>query len=136
KRRRKAMADPIEGKLIWQGEGKNRKRLLSWKNKAGEMTLPNRFPENQLAAELRDDQESAIDVHLELENGQPRRIRPIGQAWQEAAPIIQAAPRDQRDNRPREDRPRQHNNRARREEMPNVELRREFHNPYNFIPAP
>lgn len=138
------MADTIKGKLIWQGEGKSRKRLLSWTNKQGAMTIPNRFPDSQLAAGLRDDQESEIEVDLELDNGQPRRIRRAGQPWQAPAPAAapagnpeRPAPPDRRGNRGRGNRPSTRNDESRRENMPNERptLSPEFHNPYNFVPA-
>lgn len=135
------MAEPIEGILVWQGEGKNRKRLLRWKNKVGEMAMPNRFSDDQLAAELRDNQAVSIDVHLELENGQPRRIRPVGAEWSSPSSLVQAAPvrtiehNTPLDRQQRNDRyPRPANNQPRQFEMRNVTG--DFHNPYNFVPAP
>jgi CRISPR-associated protein (TIGR03986 family) len=131
------MAEPIEGILVWQGEGKNRKRLLRWRNKVGEMAMPNRFSDDQLTAELRNSQEDAIDVHLELENGQPRRIRPVGAGWSAPAPPVQTAPvrnlQQSQDRQQRNDAyPRQANYQTRQ-----VEMRPgDFHNPYNFVPAP
>jgi CRISPR-associated protein (TIGR03986 family) len=68
------------------------------------------------------------EVEFELEGGQPKRIRPAGAEFATvgAAPRNVVAPRrHQRNERP----PRQTMDRA-----PNLPL--DFHNPYNFVPAP
>jgi CRISPR-associated protein (TIGR03986 family) len=98
----------VKGKLMWQGEGKSRRRRIVWQTKKGGMTIPSLFSPAELDPALRDLTENEIEVELELEGGQPRRIRPAGLQW--------AVPSTTTQNKERE-------------------LPREFHNPYNFIPA-
>jgi CRISPR-associated protein (TIGR03986 family) len=102
------MAETVKGKLMWQGEGKSRRRRIVWQTKKGGMTIPTLFSPAELDPALRDLTENEIEVELELEGGQPRRIRPAGKEW--------AVPSTTTQNKERE-------------------LPREFHNPYNFIPA-
>lgn len=107
------MGDVIKGRLVWQGEGKDRKRTIRWTTRKGTLSKPNRIPDGQLAASLHDATEDEIEVDLELEGGQPRRIRPVGEPWtgpgQEAANQTGGGPAG--------------------------EQLGYFHNPYNFIPA-
>ena len=66
---------------MWQGEGKSRKRVIAWQTKKGGMTIPSIFSPAELDPALRDLTENEIEIELELEGGQPRRIRPSGQEW-------------------------------------------------------
>ncbi len=123
------MAEPIPGKLVWRGQGRDRKRLVMWQTRKGGLTPPSTFPEHELASALRDQQDDT-DVELELEKGRPCRIRPVGQAWT-APPAATPAP-VREPSRPVAGpalRPM-----ASRSVAPSV-MATDFHNPYNFIPA-
>lgn len=120
------MAETIPGKLVWRGQGKDRKRLVMWQARKGGMTPGSPVPEGELAPSLRTLQDDT-DVELELDKGRPCRIRPVGQAWTGAAASAASAP-------------------TRLQERPSAGLQTsrpavrsslatDFHNPYNFIPA-
>jgi len=117
------MANTIEGKLVWQGQGKDRKRRVVWRARKGGMTIPTPFPEAELAAELRSREEDEIDIELELDKGRPCRIRLQGQAWQ--VPAASAKPPPVGRPRPAPE----------RRGSPPVTYTPAFHNPYNFVPA-
>ncbi len=133
------MADPIRGKLVWQGTGNKRVRRVVYPTKRG-MSQPTPFDAEQLAVALRGNAEDEVAVDLELQGGKPVRIRPVGQ------PFIAAVARPQqsssgakpeaRGGRPEQGRgqpgPRgQGQGQQRRSQLPPA-----FHNPYNFLPAP
>ncbi|MBN9119965.1 MAG: TIGR03986 family CRISPR-associated RAMP protein [Planctomycetes bacterium] len=78
-----------EGVLVWQGEGKKRKRVLQ----APTNKLPYQLNNpKEIVAELSASTAEAIEVDFELEKGQPVRIRPRGEPWPTAA-LAGAAPR-------------------------------------------
>ena len=105
------MAEVFEGVLSLKGEGKDRRRFLSYTSKKGkpmnELVNP-----DKLASSLRESQEAEIQVSFELDpSGRPFRIRALGKPWTESAIPV----------------------RTRTEESV---MKPEFHNPYNFVPAP
>lgn len=144
------MAELTTGKLIWRGEGKDRKRLLSWQTKKGGMSIANRFPEDQLASDLRNSQQNEIEVVLELESGQPRRIRSVGKDWTEHTPSGAQSQRKELDSSMKAGKDLAKAQSGVHVGSPNVLSREgtgrpeqplarrsqsQFHNPYNFVPA-
>ncbi|MEP7341947.1 MAG: TIGR03986 family CRISPR-associated RAMP protein [Acidobacteriota bacterium] len=140
------MADLQNGKLIFKGEGKNRKRHLVFTTKKGG-TWDQPINPGLLADSLRSNQEAEVEVQFELDaSGRPIRIRPIGGEWKATAPPT--APHlssgTTRGSQPRhEDRRDARGGEQRGERRPQFQaerhsqnLTRDFHNPYNFIPAP
>lgn len=118
------MGEVIKGKLIFQGQGKDRRRRLIWQTKKDKMSIPNRFSEDQLSSDLASDPEKEIDVELELENGLPRRIRRMGKAWSPPGAPAQSTHSQQTVE-----------NHGNSQGLANNNQPYSFHNPYNFIPA-
>src|ERR1051326_8160450 len=113
------MAEVFTGKLIAKDDKKGRRWFLAYTSKKGaamnEPISPDKF-----ARSLRDSKESEIEVGFELnDSGRPFRICPAGEDWQEPAPA-----RNQPDNQ------------LGMNNMLDQAIKREFHNPYNFVPAP
>ncbi len=140
------MADTLKGKLIFRGEGKERKRYLVFTTRKGK-TWDNPIGPDRLAPDLRDSAEAEIPVELETDpqSGQPLRVRREGQAWIESARPAQKAPaRSAAGTRAGKKMPgKSGNNRrkSREQDRNNVQsdsqsMTPDFHNPYNFIPAP
>jgi len=67
------VADPIRGKLVWQGTGDKRVRRVVYPTKKG-ISQPTPFDAEQLAAALRGNAEDEVEVDLELQGGKPVRI--------------------------------------------------------------
>jgi CRISPR-associated protein (TIGR03986 family) len=140
------MSDTLQGKLIFKGEGKDRRRHLVFTTRKGK-TWDNPIGLDKLAPDLRSSTEAEIEVALETDpkSGQPYRVRREGQDWVEAGPTPQKAPRQSVSgigetknmtgrgsyNKPQPGRP------VHQKTPDNsAVLERAFHNPYNFIPAP
>jgi CRISPR-associated protein (TIGR03986 family) len=105
------MAQVLKGTLYFKGTGKNRKRALKFttpKNK----TWNNEINLNKLSDDLRKSEDEVIEVELILESGQPTQV------WREGAQRPEEKPEREPENNPEDD------------------MKREFHNPYNFVPAP
>lgn len=64
------------GTLIWQGEGKKRKRVLD----AGK-PLPYQLKADSLRSDLSNVSDDKVAVDYVLEKGQPIKIRPRGEPW-------------------------------------------------------
>jgi CRISPR-associated protein (TIGR03986 family) len=134
------MTEVFEGTLTFKGEGKDRRRFLSYTSKKGK-PMSELVNPDKLAPSLRENQETEIQVSFELEpSGRPFRIRAAGEEWKEVPRpdfIRQARPNeaDRRYDRGRDDY--QYGGRrdyqSGRSESPR--LRGDFHNPYNFVPA-
>jgi CRISPR-associated protein (TIGR03986 family) len=136
------VADPLRGKLVWQGTGDKRVRRIIYPTRKG-ISQPTPFDLEQLAASLRGRTEEESEVDLELQGGKPVRIRPVGEPFVAAAP----APR-QPSQGGREERSQGGGQRGReRDRRPGFQPQRQsterrqelqpaFHNPYNFVPAP
>jgi CRISPR/Cas system CSM-associated protein Csm3 (group 7 of RAMP superfamily) len=131
------MADPIRGKLVWQGTGDKRIRRVVYPTKKG-MSIPTPFDPDQLAASLQNRGEDEIEVDLEVVSGKPVRIRPVGEAFAAVRPQSpaggqrreqQGTRRAQGGGRPE---PQGQRQRADQKRPPDPA----FHNPYNFVPAP
>ncbi len=109
------MADVLKGKLVvisTKNKSDNGLRV-TFPTKKGGMSNPTLIPKDQLHPELIKKavaELNQLDIELELEGGQPRRIRAVGATWSE--PL--AAQNDTEQEGEMGD----------------------FHNPYNFIPAP
>lgn len=101
------MADPVRGKLVWQVSRGERVRRIIFPTKKG-MSIPTPFHPEQLAASLSNRTDDEIEVDLEVVNGRPVRIRPVGEPFPTSQQPEQQWQRDRGD----------------------------FHNPYNFVPAP
>jgi CRISPR-associated protein (TIGR03986 family) len=122
------VADPVRGKLVWQGSGDKRVRRVIFPTKKG-MSIPTPFDPEQLAVSLRKRTEDEVEVDLEVVGGKPVRIRPVGEPFA-AAPIQPPArPAQQRVHQGH----RPQGQQERQEQRPTV--RGAFHNPYNFVPA-
>ena len=109
------MADVLRGKLIiisTKSKGDNGLRV-TFPTKKGGMSNPTLIPKDQLHSELVEKaiaELNQLDIDLELEGGQPRRIRSVVANWVEPLAV--------------------QNDVEQEGEMG------DFHNPYNFIPAP
>src|SRR5438105_11597145 len=140
------MADTLKGKLIFKGQGKERKPHLVFTTRKGK-TWDNPVGLDRLAPDLRNstDAEIAVELETDPQNGQPHRIRREGQAWAESAPTAQKAPAQstagtgggknmsgkggynkQQSWKQAQGHP--------QSSSPN--RKPDFHNPYNFIPSP
>lgn len=142
------MSDLLTGKLIYKGEGKSRKRHLVFTTKKGK-AWDQRISPDLLAASLRASTDAEVEVAFETDpSGRPFRIRPVGEEWNEPAPTAGAsrsrpdrAPGraggryDQRDVRRGERRYDQSGEAGKQRER-QARAPGDFHNPYNFIPAP
>lgn len=82
------MPDPVSGILTWR----DRRALVAFPTRRG-MSNPVPVPPGHLADELGTPQAEPREVELDLEGGQPRRVRPIGSAWRDAAASPQPATR-------------------------------------------
>lgn len=133
------MADPIRGKLVWQGTASNRVRRVVYPTRKG-TSPPTPFDAEQLSASLRGNTQDEVEVDLELKGGKPIRIRAAGEEFV-AATARPQPPAGQR-REPHGDRPRQGSGGRpgpRDQERPQESrqsLPPAFHNPYNFVPAP
>lgn len=147
------MAEVLKGRLV----------VISTKNKSDSglrITYPTKkgtsqptlFPLDQLHPDLRAKQPAelnGIEVDLELEGGQPRRIRPVDAKWSNpsiANPAISKPTQSNsgnqtnfssRSNNNRQDRFSKSRNQERAANQRSIpaNLPGEFHNPYNFVPA-
>jgi CRISPR-associated protein (TIGR03986 family) len=130
------MAELMQGKLIFKGEGKNRKRCLVFTTKKGG-TWDNPINPDLLSGSLRANTEPEVHVCFEIgASGRPYRIRLIGEEWVDTtipAPASGLTRREERGNNPSS----QHRgDRWSSERRAAPILSGDFHNPYNFIPAP
>jgi len=111
------MAETLKGTLYFKGTGKNRQRALKFltpKNK----TWNNEINVNKLADELRMSEEDNIEVELSFESGQPTQVWRAGAARPELTKKATPESAGEQD--------------ANRGDA----MKREFHNPYNFVPTP
>ena len=123
------------GKLVVNAKNQIRVRFTNAKNVEVEMAVP----DAELAASLRavpPKELNGRDVELDVEKGQPRKVRPVGEAF--AAPRSQPPAGGQR-------REEQGGRRPQGERRPQPQGQRQpinqgpkpaFHNPYNFVPTP
>lgn len=104
------MSDFKHGKLIWQDTKRGRVRRVTFDTRKGE-SPPTPFTDDDLAESLRGDPADSVEVDLELESGQPVRIRPRGELWADPEPQSARPPATSRSDGGR------------------------FRNPFNFVPA-
>lgn len=134
------MADELDGKLHFKGEGKNRKRFLSFTTTKGKpMEIP--INPNLFSPSLRASEEAEIAVKLQVgADGRPTKIYIEGETWKEETPSPvsrhQVAANNSQPNR-NDWRGHRRNREDTREERNVVSpvLPGKFYNPYNFIPA-
>jgi CRISPR-associated protein (TIGR03986 family) len=134
------MAEIFEGTLTFKGEGKDRRRFLSYISKKGKPMSEMMNPD-KLASSLRENQETEIPVSFELEpSGRPYRLRAAGEEWKEA-PRPAAIPQTRRsEGGGRYDRGSDDRKYGGQRDYPSARSDRprlpgDFHNPYNFVPA-
>lgn len=128
------MADPVRGKLVWQGSGDKRVRRVIFPTKKG-MSIPTPFDLEQLAASLRNRTEDEIEVDLEVVSGKPVRIRPVGESFAASpAPQPVRSSQQQRGSQQRGQQGRAVQG-QRQSQQHRPAVRGAFHNPYNFVPA-
>lgn len=128
------MADPVRGKLVWQGSGNKRVRRVVFPTKKG-MSIPTPFDPEQLSASLRNRTEDEIEVDLEVVSGKPVRIRPVGEPFAAApAPQPVRSSQQQRGSQQRGQQGRAPQGHRQPQQRPPA-IRGAFHNPYNFVPA-
>jgi len=128
-----------EGTLILVGKKKNLQ--VEFTNLKGNL-VKLAVPLLQLSVELSEKRQKNIDqlqgvaVELEEVNGQPQKIREKGKSW-EGVSISQSNQSNQSKSTNRVN-PTTRNNpqSSQRQTQGNVNIRGEFHNPYNFIPTP
>ncbi|OLE54295.1 MAG: CRISPR-associated RAMP family protein, partial [Acidobacteria bacterium 13_1_20CM_3_53_8] len=142
------MAEVFSGMLIIKGQGKDRRSFLSYTSRKGK---PMNEPINpdKFAPSLREIQEAETPVEFELDSsGRPFRVRPVGEEWKEAAPPpppLDQSYRARSERGGRDDRRGPQRGERRFDRRPEYQAERsrsrshvagDFHNPYNFIPAP
>jgi CRISPR-associated protein (TIGR03986 family) len=143
------MAELFGGTLTFKGQGKDRRCFLSYTSRKGKpMSEP--INPDKFTPSLRAAQEAEIKVEFELDSsGRPFRVRLLGEEWKEATSTTPAqfdqssgtrAERGGRDDRsgPRRGERRFDRRQAYQSERGQSHRRPlgDFHNPYNFIPAP
>ncbi|MCS6852475.1 MAG: TIGR03986 family CRISPR-associated RAMP protein [Gemmataceae bacterium] len=133
------MPEPLRGKLVWQVTGDKRNRRVIFPTKKG-MSIPTPFDASQLAASLVGRNDDEIEVELELEKGRPVRIRPVGEPFVPTAPAQpspgnQGPQTSQRSGGPAQQKPHPQPHPS-GEGASSGSLAPDFHNPYNFVPAP
>ncbi len=106
------MSETKRGKLVWSSSPKGRHRRVQFPTKKGGLSQPAPFDQSEIDAKLLDEEGDEIEIDLELKDGKPCCIRPVGQPWKQ--PQSRVAHRTP--GRPT--------------------LPGEFHNPYGFVPAP
>jgi CRISPR-associated protein (TIGR03986 family) len=128
------VADPVRGKLVWQGSGNKRVRRVVFPTKKG-MSIPTPFDPEQLSASLRNRTEDEIEVDLEVVSGKPVRIRPVGEPFAAApAPQPVRSSQQQRGSQQRGQQGRAPQGHRQPQQRPPA-VHGAFHNPYNFVPA-
>lgn len=126
------MADLVRGKLIWQNTKTGRARRVVFPTKKG-MSIPTPYAPDQITGSLETRPEDEIEVELELVNGKPTRIRPIGEQFA-AQPASQSSQPQSRPPRGQHGRG-QHRSQGRPQQAQQRPVVGAFHNPYNFVPA-
>jgi CRISPR-associated protein (TIGR03986 family) len=113
------MSEVFDGTLILKGEGKNRRRFLNYTSRKGKpMSEP--INPDKLTTSLHNSSDVEVAVSFELDtSGRPFRVREGGESWTQAP--------SQSDKRS------EFNTHA---ESIKANKLGDFHNPYNFIPAP
>lgn len=117
-----------EGTLIVNAKKQIRVKFVNSKSKEVEMAVP----DAELSSKLKQEPVEKLNgrkVELDEEQGQPKRVRPVGEPFTAAAaqPLQQPAPqRGQQGRVPQGQRQTQQRPAA---------VRGAFHNPYNFVPA-
>jgi CRISPR-associated protein (TIGR03986 family) len=142
------MNDTLQGKLIFKSEGKDRRRHLIFTTR-NDKVWDQPINPGLLAESLRANTEAEVEVTFETDSsGRPYRIRPVGEEWKEVVPpssprsASKDAPggrrgRDDRRDVRRDERSYDRQPQYRGEQRPQqFTLPGDFHNPYNFIPAP
>jgi len=131
------MPELTTGQLTFKGEGKNRRRYLKFTTKKGGVWEQPINPD-LLSVGLRANTDSEVEVAFELEaSGRPCRIRALGEEWIEAPNPAPPPSQPQRSyDRNREQRPQFERQRPSAQHTPAKQWKGDFHNPYNFIPAP
>ncbi|MBL8149239.1 MAG: TIGR03986 family CRISPR-associated RAMP protein [Blastocatellia bacterium] len=112
----------IKGKLVFQNTKNGKARRIVFPTKNG-MSQPTNIGQGQLAESLQNREEEEIEVDLELETGVPKRIRPNGEPWMTAKDVNRSQTSNKTDVK------QQNGNDA------GKSISKDFHNPYNFIPA-
>ena len=142
------MAEVFSGTLVFKGQGKDRRCFLNYTSKkAKPMNEP--INPDKIAPPLREPLEAEIKVDFELdESGRPFRVRPAGAEWKESVPqpaLLEQNYRARNEEGRRDDRSRSRYDERRFAGRSQYQTERktsrsygpgDFHNPYNFIPAP
>ncbi|MUG95758.1 TIGR03986 family CRISPR-associated RAMP protein [Scytonema sp. UIC 10036] len=137
----------IRGKLVViPTKNKNDSGLrIVFTTKKG-LSVRTQIPLGQLHSELVTqslDQLSGLEVDLELENGQPRRIRPVNQLWHNSLNTSDTVEGFRQTTEVIQQRSSQKNLQPKKVIQPSPATQKarnssasgDFHNPYNFIPA-
>ncbi|MGI0483571.1 TIGR03986 family CRISPR-associated RAMP protein, partial [Geminocystis sp. CENA526] len=127
----------MEGKLIVKGKNLQ----VEFLSKKG-TPVPTNPKESELSSPILHLKKNSIDslhnkeVEFDLVSGQPQKIREKGKSW-EGVSISQSNQSNQSKSTNRVN-PTTRNNpqSSQRQTLRNVNIRGEFHNPYNFIPTP
>lgn len=113
------MSKVIKSQLFY--DATNEKLFVTITNRKGE-EKPFVCPLNQLSSDLPTKPEQAIEVEFERDqHGYITRVRRAGTEWVSNKPIASPMPAAHNEIDVEED---------------NANMKREFHNPYNFVPAP
>jgi CRISPR-associated protein (TIGR03986 family) len=122
-----------EGKLVVNAKKQVRIRFTNSKGKEVEMAVP----DAELSAALKREPVEKLNgrpVELDEANGQPRRVRPVGEAFAAAPPGGQRSPPEDRGQQRRQ--PGRRTGPQPQRERRQPQHPPAFHNPYNFVPAP
>lgn len=131
------MTEPIQGKLIYQATKKGKDRRVVFPTKKGE-SQPTQFKLDQISPELLKMVEEVVPVELELENGLPTRIRPVGKPWPQSQATSSQFPNpsgSKQSSAHSKSTPKLANGPSSSQQR-NLTAKRGFHNPYNFVPSP
>jgi CRISPR-associated protein (TIGR03986 family) len=124
------MTDKFNGKLSFDVEKKDWR--VSFTNQKGKELTMKCHPE-QLSADLPASTADPLDVEFERDqHGDPLRVRLPGKEFVSRRPAPpRSAPRERGEARNRTSAPKE----ERIQRRQNDDMKREFHNPYNFVPA-
>ncbi|MBI5758598.1 MAG: TIGR03986 family CRISPR-associated RAMP protein [Planctomycetales bacterium] len=132
------------GTLIVNAKRQVRVKWTNAKDKEVEMAVPEGELSAPLQKKLTEDEKTVTQlngqqVELDEVSGQPKKVRPVGEAWQ-APPVGAAASSRQggqgKRQQQRRGSERRHGQGDGRGQPPSAHFTPAFHNPYNFISAP
>lgn len=132
------MADKTDGKVFWATKDSDRRLMISWQAKRGETKIPVPQAEAKIIPLMMKMKVDQADVKFDLVSGNPRNIEFVdSEAAVEAENEVNRLAKIQRQNAEKLEQITE----PMREETAIAEKRidtnysKDFHNPYNFVPA-